>query len=186
MKYLVIVIVSFFYAKANAQGLNNPGYDEANVIKKTGDTLHYLIERAISYTDYVKCKLNKDGEVYSIQVKDIKAIIFPYKYLECIRINKKEMLLTLLVKGKIELYNYIEIKTGETRAYAAGRLTPFSLITHYILRTGNEYKEIETKKFKNMLLQLLSDCQTMITKLNADAYSFEDMPTIIKEYNDCQ
>lgn len=187
MKYLFIISTILFCNVAYSQ--TNFGFTEGTIVYKRGDSILCLLKREVNYGDVITYKTHQNAEESQVGSKYIKSIRMESKYLENIILENKEKLVTLIVAGKISLYNYVETQKGEPVKIpntGGGMFAPIKVITHYIIKDGDKFQEIKEKSFKKTLNRLLPDCQLIITKIENNEYSFDDIPEIIKEYNTCK
>ncbi|MEY2917606.1 MAG: hypothetical protein RIS73_1320 [Bacteroidota bacterium] len=187
MKYSLTGLAIFFSNLIYAQ--SNFGFTDVTIMKKKGDSVNCLIKLEINYGDIITYKDYQDAPEKKMDIKDIKSIRFPFKYLENITLDNKEKLVTLIDRGKISLYNYVEVKNGETvdvPKSGGGKFTPSKTIVHYIINVGTKYIELEENLFRENLKPFINDCSELNNKVDNNVYSFTDIVTIIKAYNSCK
>ena len=187
MKYTITILLTFFYTLVDAQ--TNFGFTDVTIINKKGDSVTCLIKIEINYGDIITYKDYQDAPEKKMDSKNIRSIRFPFKYLENITVDNREKLATLIVQGKINLYNYVELKNGETVDVPKSggvKFTPSKTVVHYIIKAGSEYKDLEENSFPGNLKPFVNDCLELNNKIDSQVFSFADMATIIKDYNTCK
>lgn len=187
MKYLFITALVCCINSTFAQ--RGFGFNEATILYKKGDSLLCLVKMEINYRDTVIYKRYEGDAEKIVLSKDIKAIRFPFKYIENIKPDSTEKLSTLLLKGRITVFSYAVLTMGkpvDVKNVAGLKFAAGSTTTHYIVCKDGVYKEIREDFFRRDLAPLIKDCPGMYRKLDTEGYYFEDMVKIAKEYNSCE
>lgn len=163
------------------------GFGEGIIVTKQGDTIKCFVEMAVTYESKIAYKKAPQGEKLSIPSSDIKSLTTPYKYWENIQVGKKEKLMSLAVDGDAQLFNHVTINPGQSSPMAGGTYTMNNAPTViYMLKKNQVFYEIRKKDFKATIAALLSDCPTVINKVNNKEYKFDDIEKVISEYNSCR
>jgi hypothetical protein len=185
MKYLFTVLTLLFCDFAYAQ--NNFGFADATIVYKRGDSMLCLIKREVNYGEVITYKIHQDADESQVGSIYIKSIRIASKYIENIAINNKEKLATLILSGKLTLFNYVETQKGEAVKFGSGggMYAPIKVTVHYIIKSGSNFIEVKEKTFEKDLKNLLTGCPAIISKLENHDYAFADIPAIIEQYNTC-
>ncbi len=187
MKYLFTALTVLFCDFAYSQ--TNFGFTDATIVYKRGDSMLCLIKREVNYGDVITYKIHQDADESQVGSSYIKSIRIASKYIENITLDKKEKLATLILNGKLTLFNYVETQKGEAVKIPnsnGGMYAPIKVTVHYIIKSGDIFTEIKEKSFEKDLKNLLSDCPAIITSIENHAYTFIDIPAIIEQYNLCK
>ena len=90
-----------------------------------------------------------------------------------------------MVDGKVRLFNHVVLNEGQRKSGYGGSYQLYQPPTvTYVVQKDSQFKEISKKSF-NELKVLLSDCPTVVSKIDNKTYKFEDLESVIKEYNSC-
>ncbi len=187
MKYLLTALTAFFCCFSYSQ--TNFGFTDATIVYKRGDSMLCLIKREVNYGDVITYKTHQDADENQVGSNYIKSIRIASKYIENISLDKKEKLATLILNGKLTLFNYVETKTGEAVKIPnsnGGMYAPIKVTVHYIVKKGDTFTEIKEQSFEKDLKSLLSDCSDIVLNLENHSYIFSDIPAIIEQYNSCK
>ena len=186
-KYLFTVLTFLICDLAYSQ--SNFGFTDATIVYKRGDSMLCLIKREANYGDVITYKIHQGADESQVGSSYIKSIRIGSTHIENILLGKKEKLATLVLRGKLTLFNYVEMQTGEAEKVpnvpGAG-FARIKTIVHYIIKTGENYTEVKEKSFEKDLKSLLSDCSVIISNLENHDYVFADIPAIIQQYNSCK
>jgi hypothetical protein len=98
--------------------------------------------------------------------------IFMRKFKLVVGLTSWEVMMPRVVTGKLELYN------AEFRGYYA-----FSASDYYFIYDGKQKIRLIRRKFKEQMTQLLSDDADIIRRIENGEVKYDDMPTIIYNYN---
>lgn len=167
----------------------NFGFAEATITYKRGDSMLCLIKREVNYGDVITYKIYEGADERQVGSSYIKSIRIASKHIENISLDNKERLATLLLEGKLTLFNYVETQTGQAINIPnsnGGKFAPIKVIVHYIIKNGDKYSEVNEGSFEKDLKILLSDCPVIISSLENHTYIFKDIPQIIEQYNACK
>lgn len=187
MKYLFTALTFLFCDFAYSQ--NNFGFTDATIVYKRGDSMLCLIKREVNYGDVITYKVHQDADESQVGSIYIKSIRIASKYIENINLGKKERLATVILTGKLTLFNYVETQKGEAVKIPnsnGGMYAPIKVMVHYIIKSNNKYAEVKESSFETDLKNFLSDCPAIISKLENHEYAFADIPVIIEQYNSCK
>jgi hypothetical protein len=161
------------------------GFQEGTIFKKDGSSLKCLVEFAVTYHSKVSYKLTEDGRELSLKSSEIASIETPYKYIENITLDNKERLMTIVANGKVKLFNHVTINPGKTQQEQGVSYNfsgPPTVI--YALMKDGIFFELKKKDFKAKLSDLLNDQTSLVERINSGEFKFEDIESIINEYND--
>ena len=187
MKLLFTALTIFFCDIVYSQ--TNFGFTDATIVYKRGDSMLCLIKREVNYGNIITYKIYQDADESQVGSNYIKSIRISSKYIENITVDGMEKLATLVLSGKLTLFNYVETQRGESVKIPnsnGGMYAPIKVIVHYIVKSGSKYTEIKEDSFEKDLKNLLPDCPAIISKLENHDYIFKDIPAIIEEYNSCK
>lgn len=86
--------------------------------------------------------------------------------------GRLDAMIPRVVEGKLELYN------ATYRNYYS-----FNDSDHYYIYDGRENIRLVKRKFKEQMKELLKDDIDIIQRIDREEVTYEDMPTIIYNYN---
>lgn len=134
----------------------------------------------------MQVKIGKDS------IKEYRYLNDIYQYLEKERINvldNKKAYLKLLLNGKVKLFEYEYHRTNLNQTnpnYLQKRtIDPFVDYYYYILK-DNELILLRNLGYKKRLIDLFSEMNQLVAKINDDEYTLENIYLIVKYYNDAQ
>lgn len=155
---------------------------------KNGDSIVGYIEKQVSYGQNLAYRTIENGNTAEIPVWEVNYFKAGKKIFASITLNNNPMLMEMIDTGKVELYEFSEIKySAPKRDRNSGlKTTNGDIIIHYVLKLPTATQEIKEPDFKVILKQLFADCERMEGKIPRGDYLFEDMPQIVKEYNNCK
>ena len=125
------------------------GFEEGVIVTKEKDAIQCFLELAITYEKKIAYKISKDGEEKFIPTEEVWFVKSPSRYLENIKLGKRERLVVLMVDGKVKLFNHVRMQEGIKQE---GINTPsytysYAIIVHAVKKEENYY-EINKKKLK--------------------------------------
>ena len=187
MKYLftalIVLTCDFAYAQSNY------GFTEATIVYKRGDSMLCVIKREPGYGEVITYKIRQGADESQVGSSYIKSIRIGSAYIENVPLGKKEKLAIVVLTGKLSLFTYVEMETGEAEKVAnvpGARVAGIKTTVHYIIKTGENYTEVKERSFEKDLKRLLADCPAIITNLEDHDFVFADIPSIIRQYNSCK
>lgn len=178
--------MSFIVLSVSSTAQNRFGFESGQIVTKQDDTIRCFIEIAVNYGSKVAYKNSIESKVLLMPSNEIRAIVTPYKYLESVQLEDKEVLMTLMIKGKVNLFNYVIIKEVERPTGYGGINSYQSDIAIFVLTKDGDSFEIKKKNFKDQMRQILNDCSSVVNKVNDGLYKFNDLDYIVLEYNSCK
>lgn len=149
--------------------------DQEYVINLKSDTIYGKViistyQGALQHVIIKKGKQKTTLKVY--QTKSVftkKGIYHPLKI-------KGQYQFALLEKaGHLSLYKY----SGDPD------LISLSFVTPILLKKSGEYLEVPNIRFKKQLVKFLSECETVMIKIETKEYGRSNIEEIINEYNQC-
>ncbi len=184
MRYFITIILFFSSFDTFSQTF---GFSEGTITYKRGDSILCLVKREFHFGDIITYKQYDDADEQQVASLYIKSIRIGTKYIENITIDNKEKLATLNVSGKVLLYDYLENQMGKTVEMSeGGRMTPYKLVQHYIIKIDNKFVELSENSFEKKLSELLKECKSLTNKIDNHEFNFRNVSEIIKEYNSCK
>ena len=171
-------LIKFESTSKNLLGLNSISGDNAVFFKKSENSK--------------KQKFKKEQVKYFI-IKNNSNKTLKYEYVNTD--EKKLKLLQVLIEGKVNLY----LKRAE-QDLVLDNSTP-SEINQTIFKTQRNFYYVKKEKdkyvsnrfftnafksFKKTAKEYLSDCTSVVNKINNDTYKWEDLYAMISEYNNCK
>jgi hypothetical protein len=180
--FFIIATTSFAQTKANF------GYMNGVIHLKNGDSIVGYIEKQVAYGQNLAYKIIENGKTEEIPVWQVNYFKAGNKTLTSIPLNNAAMLMEVIDTGKVGLYEFSEIKYRPAKydRNTGLKTTNGDIIIHYVLKHPTAIQDIKETDFKAVLKQLFSDCERMVGKILRGDYLFEDMPQIVKEYNNCK
>ena len=106
MKYLFLAFTFVFCELTYSQ--SNFGFADATITYKRGDSMLCLIKREVNYGDIITYKVHQGTDESQVGSNNIKSIRIASKYIENISLGNKDKLATLVLGGKLTLFNYVE------------------------------------------------------------------------------
>ena len=181
-----IVLIIFSFLLVNAVSSQPPAqFAEGIIVKKTRDSLKCFVELSQGYAAEVKYKLEANGNLKTIPVKQVQNLITPYQYYENIPVDKEEKLMVLAVRGPVKLYRYINFTSGAVEAVPG-------ILIHYeksdvdcVIKKGGSFFTINEKNFKKSIPDILGDCDKLKQSIKKNEYNFEHIDKIVTAYNNC-
>lgn len=142
---------------------------------------------AVTYGNKIAYRKKPKGEELYIRSGDIKSLTTPYKYWKNIQVGKKEKLMSLLVDGEAKLFNHVTINEGQSKQVPGGTYAMYSAPTViYVLEKDGVFNELKKKDFRASVGKILANCKSVVDKVNAKQYKFDDLERIVTEYNSCK
>jgi len=185
-KTFFILIACLFLTKST-QAQEIYGFAEGQIIKKQGDTIKCLVSMTTSYGDVVKYKMKSNSPEITIKSSEVKLLKTPYNTFENISFGEKERLMTVMLVGKVTLYSCMFFYNPQTNYYKDNTaITTYSKDITYLIKKDDTINEIKNKNFKNLMTSIMSDCETVISKINNKVYKFKNLETVVEEYNKCK
>jgi hypothetical protein len=153
------------------------------VVTINNDTIYGVIENPTFGKNYlinknkVKIKIEKDT------IKEYRYLNNVYQYFEKENINvfdSRKAYLKLLLNGKVKLfeYEYHFIQTGQNNVQIN------QVDYYYYILKDNELILLRNIEYKKKLSDLFSDINHLISKINDDEYTLENIYLIVKYYNE--
>ncbi|HEY0652236.1 MAG TPA: hypothetical protein VGD65_03870 [Chryseosolibacter sp.] len=151
---------------------------------KNGDSLSCFVEQAVSYGNIIRYKKPGSNDEFKVSVSDLTAISTPYNFLETVRLDKKELLMSLLVDGETKLYNHISYFSSAPKEHYGGLATnpnpPKILI---VLKNDSTTMEVTKKNFEKDVSLMLRKEPSVVKLVIERKLVFEDLETIVSEYD---
>jgi len=182
-KNLIVLLIIFIANSAGAQ--TGFGFVKGTIVSKQGDTLICLVERALDYSDKVFYKMQENDEVSKMKVKDIKSLKTPVAEYENIPIDKKEKLMLLKSKGKINLYSFTSAGESKRTTIAGYGMSQSTFDFNYVIKKKDRIQLLTKENFKQAFLEFTKDCAALVTEINSSSYNLNDINTILTDYENC-
>lgn len=188
MKHLLTVFFltlsySFTHAQENSKIVLRNGDTLVGIVKSRGFYGTSIMYRKTKKDDKVKYTYKEVKEIYLEEDDEINKYI--YKIIKGITLDDKIRLLRVIVEGKASLFSH----DPNTSYTDANGMQMQSIPTYYIcldnksnvhyLSSGNPKRN----KVKNKLIEVLSGCNELTTKINAKMFKYNELSTIVKYYN---
>lgn len=188
MKYLVFLLFILFVTGSRAQP--SSGFEAAFIMTKQGDSIKGFVKVATSYGSKIGYKKELSEAETFISTKEIKFIRTPNRYLENVPVGKRESLMTMVVDGKVRLFEQVisqVIVPRSTASHYEARPTPYeTYMPMFVVQKGAIYTEVKKKRYKEILSALLSACPEVVQRLRENAFSYENMGSAVIYYNSCK
>lgn len=196
MKHFFKVLLILFICTANLKANSDDLFKEGYVISLNGDTTKGLLLKQISKNAANQCvfKLNansesktyKPGEIAGYRYLDGKYYIS--KEINIDSINKKLVFLEFLIKGKANIYYYVD----NTEHYYIEKLPSDLLELTEIERVhtpnGFDIKDnksyIIPSKFKGKLMYMLQDCPEINQEIQKARPNHQSLIKLTKDYHE--
>jgi len=184
MRFLIILFLSIF-SSAVAQY----GFQQGLMITANRDTLICYFPVSTSFGDEFPIKRTKDGVEEIMRIEDVKYLATSYTVFQLVEYKEgshnKQKLMQILTEGTIILN--LELIINEGHPTGRGGYTPYGKpTTTYVARKNNQNFLIEKKTFNEDILPLIKDAQDLFGKIGKKGYRYDDLESIIKEYNASQ
>lgn len=155
------------------------------VVTINNDTIYGVIKDPTFSKDYLIDKNNIKIKIEKESIKEYRHINDIYQYFEKEKVSifdSKKAFLKLLLNGKVKLYQYeyhfIEINPNQNNQ------TVRRVKYYYYILKDNELILLRNLGYKKTLNDLFSDMKQLISKINDDEYTLENIYLIVKYYNE--
>lgn len=185
MRYFLLILQIFCFQLSSVSQAHY-GYRQGLIVKKDGEKIHCFIALDFTYDSLVYYKLDESYEASSLKITEIKRLELPEKYFENIETPQRQRLMLEIVKGKMSLYKYLEIKDSVIVPGPGATAKMSKFIDHYFIKKNNDCKEITEPEFKETVSSFMSDCSELSSKINDGIYTYRDIEKIVREYNKCR
>ncbi|MBK6400332.1 MAG: energy transducer TonB [Bacteroidetes bacterium] len=179
----ILVILLFLVGPLKAICQNSQRFDTGLVVLKHGDTLNCLVEINTSYGDTVSYKTFLNNDLKILLTKDIRSIKTSFAQTKNIKYNNSEKLMTLIVDGKVKLYNYVTYYKSSPSESSEGWNPVFGF--SHVIEMNDSIIPIDGLKFKKQGQKLFSDCSTLAEKIRKGILDYSTIAKVVKEYNSC-
>lgn len=177
---LIFSIICFLYS-------NGQAFQDGLIVTQSDDTIYCQVPVTTYFDDKVPIKREKNGKKENFPLDQIKYLANSYAVYENIKYKKRKKeinkLMRLQVEGKINLYleTSFRIKKYYKNEHTEGFHSP--AIRTYVLKKNGETFLIDDRDFKQVVLPLIADVESLALKVETTQYSFKNIETLIKEYN---
>jgi hypothetical protein len=160
------------------------GVEPSVLYFKNGDSLTCIVEQSVSYGNIVRYKkLGKDEE-FKVAASNLKSIHTAYSIFEVVQLEKKELLMHLLVDGEIKLYSHVTFTTTAPKAIYDGLETnhnPAKIL--FVLKNDSITLLVTKKSFETDVPRLIRAEPSLVSFINKRILTFEDLESTMAEYN---
>ena len=195
MRKLILLLLFLFntffiYGQSEKQKIFTTGY----IVNISGDTVYgklailspeescKRLEFKNSLSETVQTFYPKEIIVYKrgMDIYSTRNVLRPESH-----IGNKNMFVKILVSGKVNVYQY---NYFENESISTGPGTSFGgpsqkAVTDYYLEKTDVFKHIIRLYYKNDLWGFFKGDNEMVTKVRRSEYEYEEIPQMIKEYN---
>lgn len=175
--YILTVLVCF--------SQNEISFEKGEIKTKSGNIISCYVGLKVTNGNFIRYKLDNDPAEHIIGLSEIKMVITPYNIYENILLDGTEYLMRRIVGGSTKLYNYVENNINRVVHGDGGTYQFYSPKITYAIQKNGVYIELKKKNFESILISLMADCPDVLSKLESKKYEFENLESIVSQYNYC-
>lgn len=153
------------------------------VVTINNDTIYGIIKNPAFSKNYLIDKKNVKIKIEKDSIKEYRHLNNLYQYFEKEKVNvfdSRKAFLKLILNGKVKLYQY-EYHFANTNP---NNQTIDQVEYYYYILKDNELILLRNIWYKKTLSDLFSDMNQLISKINDDEYTLENIYLIVKYYNE--
>ncbi|AOW19333.1 hypothetical protein [Urechidicola croceus] len=170
-----------FYYKAIGNFINKSLKLKDYIITFNKDTIYGKIINPIFGKPYLVDNLKTK---YKIDIEKVKSYRIKNKiYFNFYHTKSKHKFLELLVDGNSKLF----FDKNNKKSYGLainGPMAGFTISGAFYIQKGNNFVKIKIIKFKKQMVELFSENKDLINKIKNEEYTYENLPLIIKFFNE--
>jgi len=162
---------------------------KAVLVNIKGDTINCFIQQNEIFENQIPYKEIMDGKISYLASVKIKSITTSREYFKSVQLGNRKFLVALVIEGKINLFKHLTRNFGRDKpnaqsAYSEEGSSKPSIL--YAVEKDQAYFRVKKNNFEELMTVLVSDCPSLVQKIKTKAFVFEDLSSIIAEYNSCK
>lgn len=169
--------LSLLFFITAVQSYSQTRYMQGLIVTQNDDTIICLVPAASSFGNKITFKKSEGGDEEKIPLNKIKYLATAFNVFENVSFKKRgkeiHKLMWLKLEGKMNLYLETVLNTGSFNP----------LNKTYAVRNADSTYLIEEESFIETITPLISDNEALLRKIATRVYKYEDIETVVKQYN---